>query len=66
MTDISALEAYAGQLSEAAARSTAASEKQHHYIHGSDQEDVSTEWGAVPSIARWARSPFGMPTCLTG
>lgn len=55
MTDISALEAYAGQLSEAAARSTAASEKQHHYIHGSDQEDVSTEWGAVPSIAKQAR-----------
>ena len=55
MTDISALEAYAGQLSEAAARANAASEKQHVYIHGSDQTDVATESGPVPSIAKQAR-----------
>ena len=55
MTDISALEAFAGQLSEAAARSTAAAEKQHEYIHGDDQADVSTESGPVPSIAKQAR-----------
>ncbi|MGF6136481.1 hypothetical protein [Pseudomonas laurylsulfatiphila] len=55
MTDISALEAYAGQLSEAAALSKAASEKQHGYIHGDDQSDVGTESGPVPSIAKQAR-----------
>lgn len=55
MTDISALEASAGQLSEAAARSTAAAEKQHQYIHGNDQTDVTTESGPVPCIAKQAR-----------
>ncbi|VVP78392.1 hypothetical protein [Pseudomonas fluorescens] len=55
MTDISALEAYAGQLSEAASRSNAASVKQHGYIHGDDQADVDTENGPVPSIAKQAR-----------
>lgn len=55
MTDISALEAYAGQLSEAASRSNAASAKQHGYVHGDDQFDVETESGPVPSIAKQAR-----------
>lgn len=55
MTDISALEAYAGQMSEAAARSSAAANKQHQYIHGNDQADVSTESGPVPCIAKQAR-----------
>lgn len=55
MTDISALEAYAGQLSEAASRSNAASVKNHAYIHTDDQSDVDTESGPVPSIAKQAR-----------
>ena len=55
MTDISALEAYAGQLSEAAARANAASGKQHVYVHGDDQTDVATESGPVPSLAKQAR-----------
>lgn len=55
MTDISALESYAGQLSEAASRSNAASAKQHGYVHGDDQFDVETESGPVPSIAKQAR-----------
>lgn len=55
MTDISALEAYAGQIAEAAFKSGAASEKQHEYINGDDQADVFTESGFVPSIAKQAR-----------
>ena len=55
MTDISALESYAGRLSEAAVMSTAASEKQHQYVHGTDTDDVDTESGLVPSIAKQAR-----------
>ena len=55
MTDISALEAYAGQIAEAAVKSGAASEKQHEYIHGDDQSDVFTESGFVPTIAKQAR-----------
>lgn len=55
MTDISALEAYAGQLSGAAAQATAASEKQHQYIHGDAQSDVQTETGFVPTVAKQAR-----------
>lgn len=55
MTDISALEAYAGQIAEAAAKSGAASEKQHEYIHGDAQTDVFTESGFVPTIAKQAR-----------
>ncbi|MGA3798392.1 right-handed parallel beta-helix repeat-containing protein [Pseudomonas fluorescens] len=55
MTDIAALESYAGQLSEAAQRSQAASEKQHEYIHGSAQTDVVTESGGVPTLAKQAR-----------
>lgn len=55
MTDISALEAYAGQLSEAAAKANASSEKQHQYVHGDDETDVLTEAGWVPSLAKQAR-----------
>lgn len=55
MTDISALEAYAGQIAEAAVKSGAASEKQHEYVHGDDQADVLTESGLVPTIAKQAR-----------
>lgn len=55
MTDISALEAYGGLLSEAAARATAASQKQHVYVHGDDHTDVATESGPVPSLAKQAR-----------
>jgi len=52
MTDISALEAWAGQVAEAAVMSTAAAGKQHEYIHGSATTDVLTESGLVPSLAK--------------
>lgn len=55
MTDVSALEAYTGQIAEAAAMSGAASKKQHEYIHGDDQADVDTESGPIPCIAKQAR-----------
>lgn len=55
MTDVTALEAYTGQIAEAAAMSGAASVKQHEYIHGDDQTDVVTESGPVPVIAKQAR-----------
>ncbi len=55
MTDISALESYAGQLSEAAQLSLGAAEKQHQYIHGDAATDVVTESGPVPTIAKQAR-----------
>lgn len=55
MTDISALEAYAGALSEAAAKSGAASKLQHAYINDDAQADVITESGPVPTIAKQAR-----------
>ena len=55
MTDVSALEAYVGQIAEAAVKSGAASGKQHEYIHGDDQADVLTESGFVPTIAKQAR-----------
>ena len=66
MTDISALEAYAGQLSEAAAKSGAASQKQHEYIHGDDQTDVFTESGFVPTIAKQARLSAAITAGLAG
>lgn len=53
MTDISALESYAGQLSEAAQRSNAASELQHRFVHGSVDEVIQTESGPLPSLAKW-------------
>lgn len=55
MTEVAALEAYAGQLSEAASKSTMLVEMQHQYIHENDQTDVLTESGPVPSLAKQAR-----------
>ncbi|WP_350578703.1 hypothetical protein [Pseudomonas sp. HY2-MNA-CIBAN-0224] len=52
MTDISALEAWAGQVAEAAEKSTAAAQKQHEYVNGDASKDVLTESGPVPSIAK--------------
>ncbi|MGP5106010.1 hypothetical protein [Pseudomonas helleri] len=52
MTDIAALESYAGLLSEAAQRSIAVAEKQEKYIHGGPTEDVITESGPVPTLAK--------------
>lgn len=54
MTGISALEAYAGQLSEAAALSTAAAQKQHEIINGDALTDVLVESGSVPTLAKQA------------
>ena len=53
MTDISALESYAGQLSEAAQRSNLASELQHRFVHGGVDEVIQTESGPLPSLAKW-------------
>ncbi len=55
MTDISALEGYAGQLSEAAARANAASAKQEQYVEGGAHLDIETEGGMVPTLAKQAR-----------
>ena len=54
MTDISALEAWAGQVAVAAEKSTAAAGKQHEYVHGSATADVLTESGPVPTLAKQA------------
>jgi hypothetical protein len=54
MTDISALEAYAGTLSEAASQAKTASQVQHDYVNGDAQTSVATESGVVPSLARQA------------
>lgn len=54
MTDIQSLEAYAGQLAEAAAQANASAEKQHEYIHGGPTVDVLTESGPLPSLAKQA------------
>jgi len=54
MTDVSALEGYAGQLSEAAAKATAVADIQHRVVHGNEQTDVLTEGGLVPSLAKQA------------
>ncbi|MDQ2488454.1 hypothetical protein RBI94_31140, partial [Pseudomonas putida] len=55
MTDISALEGYAGMLSEAAAQAKAASAKQEQYVEGGAWQDVETEGGMVPALAKQAR-----------
>lgn len=55
MTDVSALEVYAGTLSESAQRSKAASGLQHQIMHGDAQTDVLTESGPVPTLAKQAR-----------
>lgn len=52
MTNISALEVYAGELSEAAAQARAASKVQHDYINGDKLTDVVTESGLVPTLAK--------------
>ncbi|MDD2005608.1 SGNH/GDSL hydrolase family protein [Pseudomonas putida] len=54
MTEVAALEAYAGQLSEAAAKATAVAEIQHKVVHGDANTDVLTESGNVPSLAKQA------------
>lgn len=53
MTDISALEAYAGQLSEAARRSQGAADLQHQMVHGDLHTEIPTESGPLPSLAKW-------------
>lgn len=54
MTDISALEAYAGQLSEAAALANASTETQRQIVNGNALTDVPTESGLVPTLAKQA------------
>lgn len=54
MTDISALEAYAGKLSEAAIKSETSAQLQHEYIHGDKTVDVITESGPLPTLAKQA------------
>ena len=54
MTDISALEAYAGQLSEAAALATASAQTQRQIVNGDELTDVPTESGPVPTLAKQA------------
>lgn len=54
MTDISALEAYAGQLSEAAALANASAETQRQIVNGDALTDVPTESGLVPTLAKQA------------
>ncbi|MQU62952.1 hypothetical protein GHO25_07355 [Pseudomonas sp. FSL R10-1350] len=66
MTNVSALEAYTGQIAEAAAMSGAASAKQHHYIHGDADSDVITESGPVPTIAKQARLSAEETAALEG
>jgi hypothetical protein len=56
MTDpvtVEALVAYAGQISEAAARSGAASQLQHQFVHGDLDTVIETESGPLPSLAKW-------------
>ena len=55
MTDVASLSAYAGELSEAAARANASSQKQHDIINGDDQADVVVEFGVVPSLMKQSR-----------
>jgi hypothetical protein len=54
VTDISALEASAGMLSEAAQLSRAAAEKQRDYVESDSSTVIQTEGGPVPSLARQA------------
>lgn len=55
MTEVAALEGYAGALSEAAAKATTAAGKQHEYVNGDALTDVLTESGPVPTLAKQAR-----------
>lgn len=54
MSDIESLKAYSGQLAEAAESAKASAQKQHEYINGSATEDVLTESGFVPTLAKQA------------
>ena len=54
MTDISALESYAGQLSEAAALATASAQTQSEIVNGDASTDVLVESGLVPTLAKQA------------
>jgi len=53
-TTVEALEAYAGQLSEAATMATAAATTQREIINGPADSDVMTESGPVPTYAKQA------------
>lgn len=55
MTDVSALEAYAGAFSEGAQKITALAQEQRTYIHGDAMTDLMTESGPVPTLAKQAR-----------
>ena len=54
MTDISALEVYAGQMSEAASMAVSAAETQRQIVNGNEVTDVPTESGSVPTLAKQA------------
>jgi hypothetical protein len=55
MTEVAALEGYAGLMSEAAQTSTAAAAKLHEYVNGDALTDVATESGPLSSLAKQAR-----------
>lgn len=54
MTGLESVQAYAGQLAEAAALAQNSAAKQHEYVHGSSTSDVLTESGPVPTLAKQA------------
>ena len=54
MSDIESLQAYGGQLAEAAESATTSAKKQHEYVNGDASTDVLTESGPVPSLAKQA------------
>lgn len=54
MSDIESLQAYGGQIAEAAESAAESAKKQHEYINGSATTDVQTESGPVPSLAKQA------------
>jgi len=54
MADIESLQAYGGQLAEAAELASASAKKQHEYVNGGPVDDVLTESGLVPTIAKQA------------
>lgn len=54
-TSVESLMAYAGIFSEMAAKVTALAQKQHAYINGGEQDDLLTEGGTVPTLAKQAR-----------
>src|SRR5690606_20864262 len=54
MADVESLQAYAGELSEAASMARASAEIQHQIVHGNEEKEVLTESGLVPSLAKQA------------